>query len=152
MRDYVRLRNHLRAALLVAPLLGGCTHAPSLPSCPSGKWCGSATEVKPLARADATEQLGCASTLSPKEGQEVPKNWPEPNLEMYLDEDATRARRAAHDDATCCYNWTQPCPGGRALVVDGRAMRAAPRWGRALAGDTPAQSLDPDLSALLAGV
>jgi hypothetical protein len=153
MRDFARLRSHLRAALAVAPLLAGChKHPRNLPSCPSGNWCGPAADVKALAQPDSHEVLGCTNGLhASSEETQLPKDWPgnKRQISMYLDEGETKKRREAHDDATCCYHWIEPCPGGRALVVEGRATRAEPVWGAMLADDVLA-GMDPALRARLA--
>jgi len=153
MRDFARLRSHLRNALVLAPLVVGChKHPRNLPSCPSGKWCGPAADVKALAQPDTHEVLGCTNDLHASgEETQLPKDWPgnKRQISMYLDEGETKKRREAHDDATCCYNWVEPCPGGRALVVEGRATRAEPVWGAMLGGDVLA-GMDPELRARLA--
>jgi hypothetical protein len=134
MRDFARLRQTLRTALCTAPLLVGCNgdHHPRdhMPTCPSGDWCGPGAEAAAFATKEATDKLGCKTALYDDQFQPAaddagtkPPNWP--GGELFLDEPSTQAKRAAHDNATCCYHWVHPCPGGRALVIDGRAVVAS---------------------------
>jgi hypothetical protein len=170
MRDFARLREHLRIALACAPLVAGaCTKsgqqpkptgptttdaagkqqakvAPppdatasdigpgppdNLPTCPNGKWCGDGSGVKDLGSpGEATVKLGCTTPLESGDGtkDKVPKDFPNAGsqmpIEATLDEAATKAKRDAKDQKTCCYDWVSPCPGGRPLLEGGRAIVA----------------------------
>jgi len=99
-------------------------------SCPSYDWCGTAAQTKPYATKEATDQLGCKTVVSIYDDvkgaiKKAPKWWPSPNATtMVFDTVATQAKRDAKDATTCCYKWIEPCPGGRALIVDGAIVRA----------------------------
>jgi hypothetical protein len=153
MRDFARLREHLRVALACAPLVAGaCSKGAQQPKqtakppdaaaleqgvigpgpgprCPSGKWCGDVDSAKTIAEKDATTKLGCPTSLWSSggfpDGQESRMG-----VAATLDEKATQAKRDANDQKPCCYDWGSPCPGGRPLLHEGRAIVA-----RAVRGD-----------------
>lgn len=116
----------LRARILAELLfVAGCQPERHLPSCPSGKWCTTIENVASIAE-DAGPPNQCPSSI----------HWEDSNLDggptdlpsRYgygsLDNAMTSAERAKGKANACCYQWGEPCPGGRALVDRGRTVVA----------------------------
>jgi hypothetical protein len=140
MRDFLRLREQLRLALMCAPMsLGACGSSPPPPEpignqstaqdpppvdvpwpayhgCGSGGgWCAPRTQV---ARAAGTSSsAACAPSFAHAE------------LSFSLDQDATQAKRAAGDADTCCYWYGDGCMKGRPLLDRGAPVVAPVRDG-----------------------
>ncbi len=92
------------------------------PTCPSGEWCGVVTP--PDTGRDSV--LGCPPSASPRVKPIDPKTPDGPGgPETTLDVEATKARRAAGIGDACCYDWFDPCPGGRPLRDGDVAVQAS---------------------------
>jgi hypothetical protein len=128
---------------------------PELPSCPSGKWCGTKALAEPLRRTDeyakdVADVGGCPGQIVGNDepiltadGQPV-IGTPYGDLPMHsgvlanLDVAATEAKHRAGEADVCCYDWMEQCPGGRPLLEHGRPqlarVRTGSRWTAALPG------------------
>jgi len=126
-----------------------------LPRCPTVDWCGSRTLIEAMRPTDITALPpaveGCLSMIQRKEkldpkllaGQEPPP--PDTTDIASIDAEATKAKRAAGDATSCCYEWTIPCPGGRPLLIDGHPWLASLRAGHAWSTPLPASPISPTL-------
>ncbi len=113
-----------------------------LPSCPSGKWCGPKALIEPLRRSDLNTPIedveGCPGAIQGTNEIDESKFASHPGLPLHggmvanIDPEATKAKRAGGEPDTCCYAWTELCPGGRPLLIDGRprvaSLRAGSEW------------------------
>lgn len=127
-----------------------------LPSCPSGKWCGPRKAAYKVAVKKKPPSLGCAPQLGGStEHAELTSDPVYEGLtvsasEMHatIDVPATEAKRATGDIETCCYNWVESCPGGRALVDSASVPVTAPTHpGSAWRGDSLQLEVDPEIAA-----
>src|SRR5688572_10740858 len=125
MRDFLRLREQLRRALLCAPLslsVGGCgsssppppepitneTHNdpppppetpwPPYAGCGQESWCGPRTQVAKAAGTSSAAE--CAASFT-HEG-----------IYFSLDQSTTESKRAEGDAMTCCYWYGDECMKG----------------------------------------
>ncbi|HEY1557769.1 MAG TPA: ferritin-like domain-containing protein [Kofleriaceae bacterium] len=160
LRDTIWLREQLRLALAMFPLIaGGCDVIDSaqaqppihMPSCPSGDFCAPAKAVRPLATNKVTK-LGCPVELE-EHHDDTNKDGLPTFSTANLDGEATKQSRAAHkakpDD--CCYQWMERCPGGRSLLgATSEPIVAATRAGIAWGRDARACELAPALREALA--
>ncbi len=137
MRDFLRLREQLRRALMCAPLslplaacgssspppadpIGNETHNeppppketpwPAYAGCGSESWCGPRTQVAEAAGTDAAAE--CAPSFT------------HDGIYFSADESTTQAKRADGDAMTCCYWYGDECMKGRPLVDRGHAVVA----------------------------
>jgi hypothetical protein len=130
MRDHARLRATLRAALLVAPLLGGGCGGKSAPAgdkliqnsppdggvkqavgegdplpadirnCTNGVWCGP---------PEVVERIKAPDDGTPAMAGSCQSYFRTNNLYFSHNQDATDQRTAA-GEYTCCYTWESSCP------------------------------------------
>lgn len=92
-----------------------------LPTCPSGEWCGVVRP--PYTGEDAV--LGCPPTAGVQVKPIDPAKPDGPGgPSTHFDAERTKARRSAGIGDACCYDWFDPCPGGRALRDGEAAVRA----------------------------
>ena len=108
--------------------LSGRPEMPRMPSCPTTTWCGD-------------QRLAARYRVGPEDGKRCAAQarfpggftWTTPGgRERKLsskrvgafDEGATELAKA-DEPRTCCYTWTDPCPGGRPYAEDERMVVAA---------------------------
>jgi hypothetical protein len=96
---------------------------PRLPSCPRGDFCVDAPKQRPA--KPAAGFATCELTV-PAPNDRFRNRY------VRFDKEATRAARKTSPKA-CCYQWTIPCPGGRALRDASGAplatpLAATPEW------------------------
>ena len=81
-----------------------------LPSCPSGPFCVPASATAPDKPAAAPFESCASAVEAPAELQLGPPG----SIQVGFWDKLTQHERQG-DPAACCYNWWQPCPGGRPL-------------------------------------
>lgn len=159
-RDTARLRSRIATHVLVSLAVGfasaGCKTEPErpLPTCPTGRWCTDSSRAQSLATQQSVSVMGCSKDIHwdvPSDGAPPPTDLPTRFGVASLDEQATKKSQAAQKNA-CCYNWLQPCPGGRPLrSAEGEAaVLAVPRVGSdwmGAPGEPLAEASDAELSA-----
>ena len=91
-------------------------------TCPSGEWCGVVDP--PDTGRDAA--LGCPPNVNVRVKPIDPAKPDRPGgMRTTLDVEATKAKRAAGLGNACCYDWFDPCPGGRPLRDGDVAVQAS---------------------------
>ncbi|MEM6293821.1 MAG: hypothetical protein AAGA54_21275 [Myxococcota bacterium] len=86
------------------------------PTCPTTTTCIDQATAKAWAPKGATISLGC-----PTDTSAVPSSFG-----ASFNETETKSARASGSADTCCYSYTEPCPGGRALLDEARRPVTAP--------------------------
>ncbi len=92
------------------------------PTCPTTTTCIDQARAKASAPKGATISLGC-----PTDTSAVPSSFG-----ASFNETETKSARASGSADTCCYSFTEPCPGGRSLLDEARR----PVTARMAAGDS----------------
>jgi hypothetical protein len=104
-------RTMILLGLLFGASCAGSSKGP--PACPGSGWCGSATEAgtiaEPATGTTFTCPIGLHAGVATEAGATPPAGVPA-GAKGTLDERATRAKRNAGDQTTCCYVWNEPCP------------------------------------------
>lgn len=120
-----------------------------LPACPHGEWCGTKELAEALRRpADeyykpADDIGGCPGAIVGKDGLTPEQVEAYTDLPVHggmiatLDAEATKSRQAAGNEDSCCYEWSEMCPGGRPLLDGERRVLAELRPGSSWSAPLP---------------
>lgn len=107
--------------------------------CPTSHACWPKTEAKKLA-VGKRRTKGCPTTVKGSEDRPKHGAWLMPNEKAKYSSHQTELRQGRAEEAICCYEWVERCPGGRP-ILDERGDLVRPALATTLVGaEDPARN------------